>query len=628
MFKVANLHKLGYTSLMPTQEKNTVDILAQWKQRIGCGDQTALTPGNSLLFMGWVDAYRDHGSLLFIHLRDRTGIIQIVFDAEKDADLYARAKQLKTEYVIAVRGVLQKRMEGAENPHIPTGSLELPVSELTIFQAAETPPFLISEKDMFGNREQSHQVDEDIRLRYRYLDLRRPSMQEVLAKRSEAVYQIRQHLYEAGFTDVETPILTKSTPEGARDYVVPSRVHHGQFYALPQSPQLFKQLLMMSGVDRYYQITKCFRDEDLRPNRQPEFTQVDLEASFIDESYIYDLIEGLITRIATALDVPMPAAPFPRISYADAMSKYGTDAPDLRFDMQMHDCTDIMGSVNYKIFQMILEKKGRISGMRIPGQAEHMSKNLLQNELAMKTIQKLGGKGLTWMKYIDGRFESNIVQFFTEEELENVKQRLGVENGDVIVFVADTDPDLVLTVLGRFRSYIAERQGLIPEGVFAPCWVVDFPLFEKKDGQLTSLHHPFTRANDTISAKTDEASLVSMTARAYDLVINGEEVGGGSLRIDNAEEQKEVFKILGMSEEAMEDEFGFFIKALGYGCPPHGGLALGLDRLMSIFLNRDSIRDVIPFPKNRTAHCPLTDAPSNVSTQQLIDLNLKVTGEA
>jgi len=594
-----------------------------WKTRHYCGDITTEHIGQSIDIMGWVDATRDHGHLLFIHIRDIRGIIQVVFDPEESPEVTDLAHSLRSEFCVHINGTIQQRSEDTINPNIPTGTLELRASTLTILNKAQTPPFILSEKDMLGDSVDTHYVDEDIRLKYRYLDLRRLSVRSNLIKRSQLIKEIRDHLSEFNFLDIETPVLTKSTPEGARDYLVPSRPHEGKFYALPQSPQLFKQLLMVSGMDRYYQIVKCFRDEDLRPNRQPEFTQLDLEASFIDEEFIYDLLEGLITRLFKSQGIVLQT-PFPRLGYDEAISTYGTDAPDLRFDMPLVDVTDILPNSGYKIFNTIVSKGGLIKGMRIPGQAEHLSKNVLQNEFAMNLIQKFGGKGMTWMKLEKGEFQSNIVQFFTLEELTQLKERLQGENGDVLVFVADTDHHLVNTVLGKFRSFIADRQGLIPQNTFSPCWVTDFPMFELKDGVLSSMHHPFTQPNEPLSKETSKEVLLALKARAYDVVINGEEIGGGSIRVHNQNTQQSIFDALGLSPEETQEKFGFFLEALQYGTPPHGGIALGIDRLVSMICGTDSIRDVIAFPKNRVAYCPLTQAPSSVDSDQLDDLHLKL----
>ena len=447
-------------------------------------------------------------------------------------------------------------------------------------------------------------------------------MQQHLFKRYRILKVIRDYLDKEGFIEVETPVLTKSTPEGARDYLVPSRTHEGHFYALPQSPQLFKQLLMVGGFERYFQVVKCFRDEDLRPNRQPEFTQLDMEASFIDETFIYNLIEPLITKAFEIGDIKLEG-PFPHITYQESMDKYGCDRPDLRFGLEMINVTEIFKNTSYKIFQSISQSNGLIKGINIKGMADQMSKSMLQEDLAKKVIPSLGAKGMTWMKVLDGKLESNIVQFLSEDEQKNIIQQLDGQNGDVLIFIADTDHALVNDVLGRFRLYIANRLNIIPKNVYKACWVVDFPLYERKDGRLHSVHHPFTTPKVDITKITDQDELLKVTAIAYDIVVNGEELGGGSIRIHDPNIQSKIFKDLGLTPEQIEQKFGFFINAFKYGTPPHGGLAIGVDRLTSMVLGLENIREVIAFPKNRVAYCPMTQAPSPVTDDQLSDLHIR-----
>lgn len=590
-----------------------------WQDRQWCGELRESLVAQSVVLYGWVDAVRDHGHLLFIHLRDISGMVQVVFGPE--LPFYALARQLRSEFVIELKGTLKRRDPGTNNPHLATGTLEVIASELTVLNKANTPPFEISEHG-FSGEESVFKVEEETRLRYRYLDLRRPSMQQHLIQRSTLLKKVRDYLHDRRFIEVETPMLTKSTPEGARDYLVPSRVHPGSFYALPQSPQLFKQLLMMSSLDRYFQIVKCFRDEDLRPNRQPEFTQVDLEASFIDETFIYDLLEGLLVQLFAHVGVTLPR-PFPTITYDESMRLYGNDRPDLRFGWTMVDVTSVFSQTGYKIFQQISTGGGLIKGLNLTGQSPNLSKNVLQEELAKGLIPKLGGKGMTWMRVENGQLESNIVQFFSEAEKSSIMSLMNAKDGDVLVFVADFDSALVNQVLGQFRVIMGERLGQIDEKAFAPCWVVDFPMFEKGDGRLTSVHHPFTQPQSEIKGLS-EAELLKVKARAYDVVVNGEELGGGSIRIHSPQMQEDVFKILGFTSDQIEAQFGFFVKALQYGTPPHGGLALGVDRLVSMLLGVDSIREVMAFPKNRMAFCPLTQSPSGVSQAQLDDLGLVV----
>ncbi len=595
-----------------------------WRARVYCGSLTTSDQGREVLLMGWVDAIRDHGNLLFIHLRDIRGIVQLVFNPDVHLESYEKAAWLREESVIEVRGKVALREKGTENPNLETGEIEVFAAGLEILSEARSLPFQISEKAMvFGEEIQSRpaNVDEELRLRYRYLDLRRPSVQALFIKRHQIMKCIRDTFHELGFAESETPVLTKSTPEGARDYLVPSRIHQGRFYALPQSPQLFKQILMMGGMDRYFQVVKCFRDEDLRPNRQPEFTQMDMEASFIDEEFIYETIEELTVRMFALGEISLPR-PFPRMTYKEAMDRYGTDCPDIRFDMSFEDVTDIVQDTSYSIFRQIIARRGRVKGLCVKGMADVLSKNVLQNEYALKIVPSLGAKGMTWMKVIDGQLESNIVQFFDSVEQEKLKDRFSAEDGDVVMMIADTSMELVHKVLCSLRLHVAERLGLIPKDRFCPLWITDFPLFEEKDGGLGSQHHPFTMPDRIDFDPADREDLLRLNSRAYDLVINGEELGGGSIRIHQMEIQEKIFKALGLTQEELEAKFGFFLKAMEYGAPPHGGLALGLDRVIAMILRTSSIRDVIAFPKNRSALCPMTQAPSPVNKAQLRELGL------
>lgn len=595
-----------------------------WKERDYCGTLGPDDRGRGVLLMGWVDAVRDHGHLLFIHLRDITGIVQVVFHPETGEDLFRAAEGLRSEYVIEVQGTVADRAEGTENPHLKTGTVEVAASGLTVHAASLPLPFPISEKAIvFGDEVAANpeRVDEDLRLRYRYLDLRRPSMQHFLLRRNEILKGIRQYLDELRFIEVETPFLTKSTPEGARDYLVPSRIHPGRFYALPQSPQLFKQILMMSGVDRYYQIARCFRDEDLRPNRQPEFTQLDLEAAFIDESFVYEVVEELIARMFAVGGIALDR-PFPRMPHAEAMERYGTDRPDLRFGMRFEEATDLLRDTRYGIFQNVISAGGVIKGFRVEAGADVLSKNVLQNEVAQRIVPSFGGKGMTWMKRLQGELQSNIAQFFSPDELTALSDRFALQDGDVLLMVADPSRVLANEVLGQLRLHVAERLGRIPDHAYRPVWVTDFPLFELKDDELGSQHHPFTMPDRSDFDPSNREELLSLRSRAYDLVMNGEELGGGSIRIHRMDIQERIFRALGMGPDEVESKFGFFLRALEYGAPPHGGLALGLDRVAAMILGTSSIRDVIPFPKNRSALCPLTRAPSMADPAQLEELHL------
>ena len=592
-----------------------------WKDRKFVEDLIKLPNNENVTLYGWVDTIRDHGQLLFMHLRDRTGVIQIVFDPEKNHEVYKVAQSIRSEYVIEIHGTKNERTEENKNTNLPTGSFEVIVNSLKILTTAKTPPFTITEKET--EEENEFNVDEDLRMKFRYLDLRRPSMQQNIIKRSEIIKIIRDTLETHGFIDVETPMLTKSTPEGARDYLVPSRTHAGKFFALPQSPQLFKQLLMLSGLERYFQIVKCFRDEDLRPNRQPEFTQMDLEVSFIDESYIFALMEELMEKVFFHVGKKL-SGPFPHITYQEAIEKYGTDRPDLRFGMEMIDVSETLSGINYKIFKTILEKNGKIKGINVKNSADKLSKNMMQEEIAKKVIPSMGAKGLTWMKVVNGKLESNVVQFFTEEEQEKLMKKMGAEDGDILCFIADTNIKLVDDVLGRFRVYMGHKMNLIDTNQLSPCWVTNFPLYEESDGRLVSIHHPFTSPDRDILNIKEKNELLKVNSRGYDLVINGEEIGGGSIRIHDPKVQEKVFQDLGLNDSEIEEKFGFFANAFQYGAPPHGGIALGIDRLVGMILAKENIREVIAFPKNRVAHCPLTQAPSNVGNNQLDDLNIKL----
>lgn len=600
-----------------------------YRDRIHCGQLNISDDGRVVTLAGWVDALRDHGEVLFVHLRDRSGIVQVVFGPEStDQTVCEKAGLLRNEFCVLISGRVVKRQEGTENPNIATGNVEVKADSLTVLSKSGVLPFPISEKSMVAGMalKRDEPVAEDLRLQFRYLDLRRPTIQDHLIKRHRIVKTVRDYLDEQGFVEIETPILTKSTPEGARDYLVPSRHHPKNFYALPQSPQLFKQLLMVGGMERYFQIARCFRDEDLRPNRQPEFTQLDLEASFIDEEFIYALFEELSARMFEVGGIKLPR-PYPRMTWLDAMNATGSDRPDLRFDMTFRDCTDIFSDTKYGIFKQILERGGCIKGINVKGQSEKLSKNVLQNEYAKEIVPGFGAKGMTWMRVLDGGLESNIVQFFSESEQGEILTRFTAQKGDVILMIADPSWYLVCSALGQLRLHIADRLGLIPSGMFCPLWVTDFPLFEATDDGVTSSHHPFTMPDRTDFDPKNIEELLSLRSRAYDLVVNGEELGGGSIRINDRDLQNKIFSALGLSHVDVEEKFGFFLRALEYGAPPHGGIALGVDRVVAMILGTTSIREVIAFPKNRSAYCPLTQAPSQVSSVQLAELGLLDLGK-
>ena len=602
--------------------------MLSFRERLPCGSLGLADVGREVRVVGWVDALRDHGVVLFAHLRDRSGIVQVVFSPEVAPDVREAAAALKEEFCVAVAGRVVARAEGTENPGLETGQIEVIATGLTILSRSEALPFPISEKAMVaGAGVASASVAEDLRLQYRYLDLRRPSMQDNLIKRHRIIKAARDCLDERGFIEVETPVLTRSTPEGARDYLVPSRVHQGRFYALPQSPQLFKQLLMVSGFERYFQIVKCYRDEDLRPNRQPEFTQLDLEASFIDEEFIYGLIEEVTARMFAVGGIELPR-PFPRMTHQEAMDSTGSDRPDLRFGLRFVEATGLFGDTSYSIFRHILERGGCIKGINAKEQSQALSKNVLQNEYAKQIVPGFGAQGMTWMRVVGGKLESNIVQFFNEAEQRAILARFDAHDGDVLMLIADPSTRVAVSALGQLRVHIADRLGLIPEETHCPVWVTDFPLFEATDDGITSSHHPFTAPDRADFDPEDREEVLALRSRAYDLVVNGEELGGGSIRIHDSEVQQRIFKALGLTEREVQEKFGFFLRALEYGAPPHGGIALGMDRVVAMILGASSIREIIAFPKNRSAYCPLSEAPSAVGRAQLAELGLLDLGTA
>ena len=594
-----------------------------YRGRSYCGRFNLSDVGRDVQLFGWVDALRDHGDILFIHLRDRSGIVQVVFSPEyASKEICRQASILRNEFCITVSGRVTERSKGTENPFIETGNIEVIATDLTILSQSRALPFSISEKAMVaGAALVTEAVSEDLRLQYRYLDLRRPTMQDFLFKRHQLNKCVREYFDAKGFIEVETPMLTKSTPEGARDYLVPSRHHPRHFYALPQSPQLFKQLLMISGFERYYQLTRCFRDEDLRPNRQPEFTQLDLEASFIDEAFIFELIEALLVRMFEIGGITLPQ-PFFRMTWQEAVESTGTDRPDLRFGLRFVETTDIFSHTRYSIFKQILHRGGYIKGFNVKGASQHLSKNILQNEYAKEIVPGFGAKGMTWMRVTHGKLDSNIVQFFSETEQRSVMERFGAENGDVILMIADPSRSLVNTALGHLRLHVGRRFDMIPQDTYCPVWITDFPLFEVTDNGIASHHHPFTAPDRTDFDPENSEELMSLMSRAYDIVINGEELGGGSIRIHQKELQQKIFQALNLSDQEVEEKFGFFLNAFEYGPPPHGGLALGMDRVAAMILKTTSIREVTAFPKNRSAFCPLTQAPAEVAHEQLAELGL------
>ena len=579
-----------------------------------CGQVNESLIGQDISVCGWVHRRRDHGGVIFIDLRDREGLLQIVFDPDRP-EIFAEAERIRGEYVLAVKGLVRSRPDGTVNPNMPTGQVEVLVNELTVLNRSETPPFHHDE-----------QANEELRLKYRYLDLRREDMLNNLRLRHNVTKAMREFLDRDGFVDVETPMLTRATPEGARDYMVPSRTHPGKFFALPQSPQLFKQLLMMSGLDRYYQIVRCFRDEDLRADRQPEFTQLDVEMSFVDEADVTGEMEKLVRHIfKTVLDVDLPS-PFPRMSYAEAMRRYGSDKPDLRIDLELIEVSDLMESVEFKVFAgPASDPEGRVAALCVPGGNE-LSRKVIDDYTTY--VARFGARGLAYIKVNDvaaGRegLQSPILKFLPDDVVSAIIERTGAKTGDLIFFGADK-ANVVNDALGALRVKVAQDRGLVADG-WAPMWVVDFPMFERDaaNKRWTALHHPFTApsVDDAEALRADPGNALS---RAYDIVLNGSEIGGGSIRIHDQSMQSAVFELLDIGKEEAEEKFGFLLQALEYGCPPHGGIAFGLDRIVMLMAGAESIRDVIAFPKTQSAHCPLTNAPGEVSAAQLKEAGIRL----
>jgi len=579
-----------------------------------CGQVEQSLIGEEVSVCGWVHRRRDHGGVIFVDLRDREGLLQVVFDPDR-ADIFAEAERIRGEFVLAVKGKVRERPEGTINPNMKTGRVEVLAHELEVLNRSETPPFHHDE-----------QANEELRLKYRYLDLRRENMLGNLRLRHKVTKAMRDFLDAAGFIDVETPMLTRATPEGARDYIVPSRTHPGKFFALPQSPQLFKQLLMMSGLDRYYQIVRCFRDEDLRADRQPEFTQLDIEMSFVDEEMVTGAMESLVRHVfKTVLDVELPD-PFPRMTYAEAMHRFGSDKPDLRIDLELVDVSDLMSAVEFKVFAgPASDPEGRVAALCLPGGAE-LSRKHIDDYTAY--VGRYGARGLAYIKVNDvdaGRdgLQSPIMKFLPDEAVTGILERTGAKTGDVIFFGADK-ARIVNDALGALRVKLGEDRGLVQDG-WAPLWVVDFPMFEKdpQSKRWMALHHPFTApaVYDAEALQNDPGNALS---RAYDIVLNGSEIGGGSIRIHNQGIQSVVFDLLDISKEEADEKFGFLLRALEFGAPPHGGIAFGLDRMVMLMAGADSIRDVIAFPKTQSAHDPLTNAPGVVSDQQLKETGIRL----
>jgi len=581
-----------------------------------CGQVNASHIDQLVELCGWVHRRRDHGGVIFIDLRDREGLVQVVCDPDLP-ELFGIAEQVRNEFVIRLKGKVRARPEGSVNPELSTGEIEILGLELEVLNRSETPPFQLDEHE---------KASEEVRLRYRYIDLRRPEMLARIRMRAKVTHALRNFLDDNGFLDIETPMLTKATPEGARDYLVPSRTHPGKFFALPQSPQLFKQLLMMSGMDRYYQVVRCFRDEDLRADRQPEFTQLDIETSFMDEDELMSMMEEMIRQVVHGvLDKELPN-PFPRMPHAEAVRRFGSDRPDLRCPLELVDVGDLMKAVEFKVFSgPANDPKGRVAALRLPSGCELTRKEI---DGYTKLVAVYGAKGLAYVKVNElakGRegLQSPILKFLPDDVVDAILQRTGAEDGDLIFFGSDK-AGIVNEALGALRIKLGEDRQLM-EDEWRPLWVVDFPMFERDEqaNRWTALHHPFTapKVEHQTRLANDPGACLS---RAYDMVLNGTELGGGSMRIHRPEVQEQVFRLLGIGEEEAQEKFGFLLSALKYGCPPHGGLAFGLDRLVMLLAGAGSIREVMAFPKTQTAACPLTSAPSEVSTEQLLELSIRV----
>ena len=598
---------------MKEEQGIQIDSMGDWKRTHDCGSLRPDDGGQEVVLMGWVNARRDLGNLIFIDLRDREGITQIVFDPQVDEETHERAHILRNEWVIAVKGTVTPRLKGQENFILPTGAIELKVSELKILNRTETPPFQV---------DGSVDASESLRLKYRYLELRRPQMLRAFRKRHLIASCIREYLDREDFIEVETPFLTRSTPEGARDYLVPSRVNRGQFYALPQSPQLFKQLLMIAGFDRYYQIVRCFRDEDLRADRQPEFTQVDMEMAFVNEGAVMGLFEDMMKYLFQSVQSFDIASPIPSLDYHEAIDRFGTDRPDMRFGMELRDFTDIAIRSDFKVFKDVIEKGGVVKAITVKDGASSFSRKVL-DELS-QLIVECGGKGLAWIKVNDHGWQSSLSKFFKDNDKTAVNEIVQATAGDLILIVAHKR-DIANQALGLLRLEVAKRLGLIAKDTYAFVWITRFPLlaYNQTEGRLEAVHHPFTAPlEEDLDLLDDHPEQVR--ARAYDLVLNGAEVAGGSVRIHNLTTQQKVFRALGILHEEAQAKFGFFLEALRYGAPPHGGIALGFDRLVAIMTGAQSIREVIAFPKTTSATCLLTDAPSRVGQEQLKELALRV----
>ncbi len=583
------------------------------QRTVYCGEVSNQMENQKIILNGWVNKRRDHGGLIFVDLRDRSGIIQVVFNEELSKETLEVAESIRTEYVLAIKGRVVARAAEAVNDKMATGEIEVICDEIEVLNKAKTPVFEISD---------DVKVDENIRLKHRYLDLRRPEMQQNMILRHQVTMEMRKFLDAKGFLEIETPMLTKSTPEGARDYLVPSRVNPGEFFALPQSPQIFKQILMVSGMEKYFQIARCFRDEDLRADRQPEFTQLDMEMSFVKQEDIISLIEEMMGQIfSSTLDRTL-ADSFPIITYQDAMTRYGSDSPDLRFGMELTSISDLVAESEFKVFASVVKNGGQIKGIKAPGCATYSRRDV---DALMEVTSTYGAKGLAWIAYGAEGIKSPIKKFLSDEEMAGIKERMGAEEGDLLLFVADS-PSVVAAALGALRLEFGRRLGLMDQDELNFCWVVDFPLFEydEESSRYVAIHHMFTAPKDE-DLSLLESDPLAVRAKAYDLILNGIELGGGSIRIHQKEMQQKIFDLIGFTKEEAIEKFGFMLDAFEYGAPPHGGVAFGLDRMIMLMRNCDSIRDVIAFPKTQSASDLMVNAPSPVVEKQLEELFIKTT---